>query len=199
MQKDRPIIFIAHSLGGLVCANALSRAPGTNEANKLLVDSTRGLIFLGTPFEGSAKAKWGSVALHYLALASSTNNTKVKDLEERSQKLISINEAFLRFLKARDRSTPVEVACFFEEYPTYITGKNIGMIVPKSSAILPGIDALSIAASHTDMCKFEDQYRNGYISITSVLSQWTQALDVSPDKDASKVGVAHPDSITPLS
>lgn len=173
-----------------MCANALSTQHGPNIAYKRIVDSTYGLIFLGTPFEGSVKARWASVALKYLEVVRPTNNDKVKDLEKRSQKLVSINEAFLKFLKARDRSpTPVEIACFFEEYPTYVAGKNIGMIVPKSSAMLPGVDLLSISGSHAGMCRFEDEHRNGYISISNLLSQWIRALDVRPDKDENNVSV----------
>jgi len=175
---DRPLIFVAHSLGGLVCANALSRQHGANEAYKRIVESTRGVVFLGTPFEGSAKARWASVAAKYLDLFTSTNREKIKDMEERSQKLASINEAFLKFLKARDRSSkPVEIACFFEEYPTYIAGKNIGRIVPKNSATLPGIDPLPISANHADLCRFEDEERTGYINISNVLSQWIRSLE----------------------
>jgi hypothetical protein len=155
------------------------------------VDNTRGLIFLGTPFEGSAKARWGSLALRYLSIISSTNNEKVKDLEERSQKIVSINEAFLKFLKVRDRTpAPVEVACFFEEYPTYVAGKNLGMIVPKDSASLPGIDLFSIAANHVDMCKFEDEYRNGYTTISNMLNEWIKEFDEPPPDKEKNVSLA---------
>ena len=174
LQSDRPIILISHSLGGLVCANALSRHHGTDISASNIAAKVIGVIFLGTPFEGSSKAKWGSRALRLLDLVSTTQKENTKDLEERSAKLVSINEAYQKYLKKRDRSDSrdyVEVACFFEQYGMYITGKKV-FIVPKESASLPGIDSQSIQAHHTDMCKFEDEDREGYKSISQKLSQW---------------------------
>ena len=177
---ERPIIFVSHSLGGLVCANALSRHHGTDLASASLVEKTIGAVFLGTPFEGSSKAKWAGRALKILDWISTTHKEDVKDLEERSAKLMSINDNFQKFLKARDRSETrqfVEVACFFEQYAMYKLGKKIGTIVPKESACLPGIDPQSIQANHIDMCKFEDEDREGYKNISQRLSQWISDLD----------------------
>lgn len=71
---------MAHSLGGLVVANALSRQHGADEAGRALVDATRGIIFLGISFERSDKAEWGHMALRvvdWLGLGS----TKSEDIE----------------------------------------------------------------------------------------------------------------------
>ena len=163
-----------------MCANALSRHHGTDMASTNLMQRTVGIIFLGTPFEGSSKAKWGSRALKILDWISTTQKAHTKDLEERSAKLSSVNESFQKFLKARDRSESrefVEVACFFEEYAMYKLKTKIGVIVPKESACLPGIDPQSIQANHVDMCKFEDEDREGYKSISQKLSQWISNLD----------------------
>lgn len=178
--SDRPILFVSHSLGGLVCANALSRHHGTDVASDRLTDRTIGVVFLGTPFEGSSKAKWGIRGLKLLDWTSTTHKEDVKDLEERSAKLIGINEAFQKFLKARDRSESrqfVEIACFFEQYAVYKALMKIGVIVPKESASLPGIDPQPIQANHVDMCKFEDEDREGYKGISQKLSQWISDLD----------------------
>lgn len=180
IQADRPVIFVSHSLGGLVCANALSRPHGTDLASAALVEKTIGVIFLGTPFEGSSKAKWAGRALKVLDLFSTTHKADVKDLEERSAKIISINDAFQKLLKARDRSEArqfIELACFFEQYAMYKAGKKVGIIVPKESASLPGIDSQSIQANHVDMCKFEDDDREGYKNVSQRLSQWISELD----------------------
>lgn len=140
-----------------------------------------GVIFLGTPFEGSSKAKWASRALTLLNLVSTTQRENTKDLEERSAKLAEINDAFQKFIKLRDRSGPgsyLELACFFEQYGMYFAGKKY-LIVPKESASLPGIASQSISSHHTNMCKFEDEDREGYKNISQKLSQWISSL-VSP-------------------
>lgn len=123
----------------------------------------------------SSKAKWAGKALKVPDWLSTTHSEDVKDLEERSAKLIHINNAFHKFLKVRDRSETgefVEVACFFEQYAMYKAGKKIGIIVPKESTCLPGIDPLSIQANHVGMCRFEDEDREGYRNISQRLSQW---------------------------
>ncbi|KAF2181455.1 putative ribonuclease p/mrp subunit [Zopfia rhizophila CBS 207.26] len=172
---DRPIIFVTHSLGGLVCAHALSGEHSANESHKRLVDSTRGIVFLGTPFEDTNEDKWASVARQFLKLARV--DTAIDDLNRRSQKLISINGAFLRFLKARDRSpTPVDVACFFEGLPTYFVNGTTEVIVSKSSATFSGVDPLKIPAKHDNLCRFGDKFQDGYIGITKVLNEWIRAL-----------------------
>ncbi|KAJ4357358.1 uncharacterized protein N0V89_001933 [Didymosphaeria variabile] len=179
-SSDRPIIFIAHSLGGLVVASALARNHGVKESGKQLVDSTFGIVFLGTPFEGSAKAGWGRAALRYVSLVASTKKDGVKDLEERSQKLIEINSAFSKLLKDRDRDRmrqPLEVACFFEEYPTFVAGKDIGIIVPKSSAgSLAGIDPVPISANHAGLSKFAGTFTNGYVMVSKLIVEWINSL-----------------------
>jgi protein SERAC1 len=181
------VIFIAHSLGGLVCANALSRQHGTDEASKNLTNRTRGIIFLGTPFAGSEKARWGKLALRYLSYISSINDEKVEVLQERSMKLVAINDAFAKYIKARDRSGPwLEISCYFEEYPTKIRGSNVGIIVEKSSAVLPGVLGLSIQDHHADMTKFEDEYRHGFISISNILIGWMKDLELEPDDENKK-------------
>ncbi|KAH8892162.1 hypothetical protein GQ53DRAFT_806100 [Thozetella sp. PMI_491] len=187
--NDRPIIFVAHSLGGLVCANAISKQHGTETAEKALVGKVRGMIFLGTPFAGSEKASWALIGTQFLSLFSSTNEEKIGDLEKRSKMLIDINNNFLQVIKERDRIGPwIEVACYFEEIPTKAAGFSIGFIVDRASATLPGIVPLSIQEDHSDMCKFEDEYRSGFISISNKLSQWIQALDKKAEDHGGKQG-----------
>lgn len=129
----------------------------------------------------------GRTALRVVDCFSDTKKEDVKDLEERSAKLVSINEAFLKFLKARDRSgAPVEVECFFEALSLKILGKRF-LIVPKKSAVLPGIDGQSIEANHVDMCKFADEERSGFRSISEKLSQWIKAMHEIPAKTGDQV------------
>lgn len=61
---ERPIVFVAHSLGGLVVKRALIysseiRGNYTERLRSIFV-STYGILFLGTPHKGSDVAQWGS-------------------------------------------------------------------------------------------------------------------------------------------
>ncbi|KAF2841091.1 hypothetical protein M501DRAFT_1013909 [Patellaria atrata CBS 101060] len=190
---DRPIIYVAHSLGGLVVANAVSRPPGVNETAQKLTENTIGMIFLGTPFAGSDKASWGEMAAKFVTLFGiQTKDTDIKDLKERSARLIDINLDFDTFIKARDRDRkhgPVEIVCYYEAEPTYVGLKDIGKIVNKESAArLPAIAALSIPDNHTDMCKFAGEFSSGYASVSGQLEQWITALDKRGNEDEEDRG-----------
>jgi hypothetical protein len=149
--------------------------------------STIGTLFLGTPFGGSDAATYGSLALKVIKLVSRTQQDSMQNLEKRSEKLASINDAFAKLLKERDRSEErpfIEVATFFEEFPY---GK-VGVIVPKESAKLLGFDLQSIAANHVTMTKFECPEATGYKDVSNKLSQWIAGLDMNKE-ERKKVGL----------
>ncbi|KAH8658387.1 hypothetical protein BX600DRAFT_439550 [Xylariales sp. PMI_506] len=183
-DADRPIIFVAHSLGGLVVVNALSQDHGTDDAAKSVADHTIGTLFLGTPFAGSSKAKYGILAVNLLKYFMSTQNSNLKDLEERSEKLTSINDAFATYLKKRDREKPhLEVACFFEEKNLYKGSAKIGIIVPQKSATWLGIKPVSIPKDHIEMCKFDDEDGSDYKSVAAKLREWVENSDKAMASD----------------
>ncbi len=117
---------------------------------------------------------------------STTNDENMKDLKERSGKLMNINDNFYKFIKIRDQSkSHLNIVCFFETIGTHVKRKsgiglnvsiNLGIIVPKASATVQGLDPIPIEDTHSRMCKFDDQNRNGYKNITETLSQWIKKL-----------------------
>ena len=58
----RPIVFIAHSLGGIVVKRALIEAR-LDSTYQDIHDATHGIAFFGTPHRGSGFAKFGDVAV----------------------------------------------------------------------------------------------------------------------------------------
>ena len=51
---DRPLLFICHSLGGLVAKQILrASAESEDQITKKIFDATRGVLFLATPHTGS--------------------------------------------------------------------------------------------------------------------------------------------------
>lgn len=87
---------------------------------------TRGIAFLGTPFEGSDKAKWAETGLRFFLLFKDTNDAIPTDLREDSKKLSDVGEAFPDLLRRRRESeeprSKIEVTCFCEERRTKILG-----------------------------------------------------------------------------
>jgi hypothetical protein len=61
--EERPIIFIAHSLGGIIVKRALVEAKlDNNPLHKTIRDATYGIAFFGTPHQGGNFAKLGDIA-----------------------------------------------------------------------------------------------------------------------------------------
>ncbi|KAH6666683.1 Alpha/Beta hydrolase protein, partial [Halenospora varia] len=159
--RHRPIIFIAHSLGGLVCEQALLIC-GEGERNlEKVFQSTRGIIFMGTPHAGADLANWGMTLARYLNIVRRTNSAILDPLRQKSDVLTAVQQQFQQLL--RKPGVNIEVYCFFEEKA--ITG--VGIIVPEQSAVLSQYPNQSIAADHRDMTKFSGRDDEGYRKVLS--------------------------------
>lgn len=95
-EMDRPVLFICHSLGGLVFKQAYILA-SENTDYMALKPKFGGVLFFGTPHRGSNMASWATMAARLLSLASlntSTNTQLAQDLEPSSKRLRSISDTF---------------------------------------------------------------------------------------------------------
>jgi len=180
---DRPIIFVTHSLGGLVCKNALLLASRHVDADvRTIADKTYGIIFLGTPHEGSDMAKWAGIGLQFFRLDSSTNATRNLDvLKKESVKLYEVSYNFKMFLRGRNESKEpdrkkIDIVCFYEEKRLTIGKVDIGWVVPKESAVLEAFKIVSIPANHMEMARFENKNDVGYKRVVGELDAWMTSL-----------------------
>ena len=97
----RPIVFVAHSLGGLLVKEALIEArKQNNHPGKLdVTDSTQGIVFFGTPHQGSGDAKWGLVLSNIASVAFETNKKILQSLDPDRDKLDSLSFDFQDILE----------------------------------------------------------------------------------------------------
>ena len=145
----RPLIFVVHSLGGIVCKDALLRS--RNAADKHLRDvleCTRGIAFMGTPHTGSALANWAKLPVASLGVVKSPNTSLLSVLQTDSEILSRVHTDFLEMLRVLQKDGhEIEITCFYETLPKPI----VGIVVPRESAILAGYDFISLHADHQDM------------------------------------------------
>ncbi|KAF8528144.1 hypothetical protein BU17DRAFT_30429, partial [Hysterangium stoloniferum] len=90
--QRRPLIFIAHCLGGIILKNALVYAEATNDRHlpdhKAVESSTFGIIYLGTPHQGMDTTGWDRFPLRKLfSTTYQTNNKIMKHLRLSSERL----------------------------------------------------------------------------------------------------------------
>ncbi|KAH7231615.1 Alpha/Beta hydrolase protein [Fusarium redolens] len=167
---SRPLIFVAHGLGGLVCKEAILLSQ--NNPNRTLQDlftHIRGIVFIGTPHKGSWMADWARIPAAALGIVKSTNKSLLKILEPDDKFLESINIRFLAMMRGqRKEGRQLEVACFFEELPLPIVGK----VVSKESATFEGYDPIAIHANHIDMARFRSAEEYGFKMLIKKLTAW---------------------------
>jgi hypothetical protein len=122
-----PIIWVCHSLGGIIVKRALLyshhvRDPHLEDLQSIFV-STFGLIFLGTPHNGSDAAAWG-VIIQAMANALipkrffDSEPVLLKTLRKDNQTLANINSQFL------DIHQRFEAHMVHENQKTDIKGKR---------------------------------------------------------------------------
>ncbi|KAF5249950.1 hypothetical protein FOXYS1_14964 [Fusarium oxysporum] len=172
---ERPIIFVCHSLGGLVCQDALVTAKQRSEQHlQDIVNFTRGVIFLGTPHHGSSLAKIGQLVSRSVGLVKETNSDIVQVLTRDSEVLARIQDSFQALLmtRSKDEASMIDITCFYEELPT----KRFGVIVPKHSAILPGYISIGIHKNHAEMTKFSNSGEPGFVAICGELKRWMKRI-----------------------
>ena len=194
--SKRPIILIAHSLGGLVCAKVspvcrfralatfanfksqsllLSRSIETASVGRLC-DNAYALMFMGTPFEGSGTTKWVDFFEKFAKIIPATNINKMltDHLKPDSHDLKALTEEFPEWLTSLERQARggIQVMCFFEEFPS----RPGGQIVPRESAKLSGHHVVSISADHTGICKFDNFKDPKYKAVVHHLQKWVDEI-----------------------
>ncbi|KAL8364648.1 hypothetical protein RB595_003771 [Gaeumannomyces hyphopodioides] len=95
--RSRPLIFVAHSLGGLVCKEAILHSRNHPESHlRDIFDCTKGIIFMGTPHKGSWMANWGRISARAIGLVKSTNESLLGILETKDPDLSQLSQDRLR-------------------------------------------------------------------------------------------------------
>ncbi len=155
---ERPVIFICHSLGGLLIKQVLRTAQESTETNWIkLAKNCIGIFFLATPHSGS------SLANLLKCFVGGFNSHHVDKLVKDSSDLDELNASF-RSLCANQK---IEVTSYYEMHKT---GK-IALIVEANSAD-PGVNAslpIPVDADHINICKPLDRHSVIYRSVFSRL------------------------------
>jgi PGAP1-like protein len=117
-QKDdemqRPLIFIAHSLGGIIVKQALTSAR-VDSKHRSINEHTVGIIFLGTPHRGSETAAYGSLLANIATFVMNKHKPSlVEALKQNSVELLKLTSDF------RHELNKYKVVSFYERRPTGI-------------------------------------------------------------------------------
>ncbi|CCA76739.1 related to LipA and NB-ARC domain protein-Aspergillus clavatus [Serendipita indica DSM 11827] len=136
----RPIIFIAHNLGGIlvkwtpvICHNQSLASQGN--LRDILV-STHGVLFFGTPHSGM-EATLVETVNRLASLYMKTTDTILKDIRAHSSDLATVQSLYV------EASERISSVFFCEEYATPMEGKRRTLNVPHHSAGASGFTSLN--------------------------------------------------------
>ncbi|KAI2623161.1 hypothetical protein GGR54DRAFT_629751 [Hypoxylon sp. NC1633] len=169
-STERPIIFVTHSLGGIVLKSALIHSDaarqGAKNEHRSVKTSTYGILFMGTPHQGSDSVPLGRSLMNIASIFVATNDRILQHLGRDSEWL----------QQQLDQYAPIggefvtKFAYEIFETPTLLGHKIL--VVPKASAVVPGqadAEAIGIHSDHTHMIKFSSKDDGGYRKVSENL------------------------------
>ncbi|KAL8870209.1 MAG: hypothetical protein Q9174_003693 [Haloplaca sp. 1 TL-2023] len=176
--SERPIIWVAHSLGGLVIKRALIhsseiRGNKTEHLRSIFV-STFGILFLGTPHHGSDVAQWGNrlewiCSIMMPKKVVDTQPQLVDALKTNNETLQNIDRQFIQIINR------FHVFFFHEGKPTNLKG-TLRFIVDETSAspTVQDVERAVIQADHSHMCKFENEDSPGFSLVADGIQRYAE-------------------------
>lgn len=174
---SRPLIFVVHSLGGLL-AKAIVRASHgmpVDEDKHSLHRNARGIIFFSTPHTGSSVAN----------LAASFPGSRPTEI----LKELARNDAYLRDLSQwfSDISKPLGIKCitYFESYKT----KNLTVVDAVSAHPNCGARPVPFDGDHFSVCKIRDTSDQRYKQVLKFVQRVVASLSVPTEKHAETTQV----------
>ncbi|KAI0836143.1 hypothetical protein F5Y06DRAFT_274287 [Hypoxylon sp. FL0890] len=173
-HHDRPLIFVGHSVGGIVIKSALIFSSQAKAPDLLALSvSTTGIVFLGTPHTEAMssldQSKWPKMLANIVELTRVGDPSLVKHLDRQSLSLQNRLQPF------KALSNNISIVSYYEGIPSPIKG----VLVPKPSTGSPYGDRVDIIyADHRNMCKFSSRDDDGYRRVSrEILRLCNEASD----------------------
>jgi hypothetical protein len=131
-RRDRPIVFIASCLGGIILIKALVIA-GNSSEYAVVRQSTRGIVFLATPFRGTSfqdVADWAEPGLRaWASIRGQKVSSLLDDVKGSTFRLEELIRSFTQL--CHDKDYPFQVVTFYELGLTSLHRKfPLGRLIP---------------------------------------------------------------------
>lgn len=137
---DRPILFITHSMGGLLVKQMLRHGWDYGDPKlKAIVEQIKGIVFLSTPHSGSNLANF----VNYLRVLRPT--ISVRELEDNSAQLRELNLAY----RNHPEISEIPIQIYYEKKPT------AGIVVVDEASAdlgLRGVIPMPMDDDHLTIC-----------------------------------------------
>ncbi|KAF4969328.1 hypothetical protein FSARC_3402 [Fusarium sarcochroum] len=170
---------------------ALVKSKSSRQSKLLpIFESTKGIVFLGTPHSGSKSATWGLLATNLAKFALQGSNQRVlRGLTPNSELLEALSEQFRQLLDEGAFS----VHSFYETQAMSTLYGIEDVVVPYHSATLGDVKRetiMGINADHRGICKFGSGNDHGYKAVIGAIMDYLEATS-SREASVSDVSKAY--------
>ncbi|NEP60731.1 MAG: hypothetical protein F6K31_27680 [Symploca sp. SIO2G7] len=160
---NRPLAFIAHSMGGLLVKQMLRHAHDLGTPRwQAIVEQTKGIVFLSTPHSGSDLASW----MEHIGGILGTS-VSLKELEANHSRLRELNLVYRN--QQQLSQIPMEVYC--EKQKTH------GILVVNETSADPGIRGViptPMDCNHIAICKPKSKGSIIYLRVKRFIQECLQ-------------------------
>ena len=157
---ERPVIFITHSMGGLVVKQMLRHACDFgNPSWKKIVKQTKGIVFLSTPHSGSNIANW----LQYIKGIIGTS-VSVDELQANDPRLRELNTVYRNHTQLKE--IPIIVYCENES--------TSGVLVVNQTSAdpgIPGVIPIPLDENHISIAKPKSNTSRLYLRVKKFIKE----------------------------
>ncbi|KAF1911408.1 hypothetical protein BDU57DRAFT_103208 [Ampelomyces quisqualis] len=179
--QDRPLLFVAHSLGGLVVKSALVFAQGlastSDNTDRKIYLSTFGIVSFGTPQVSPGSPPLINFVDELCATQQFSELRAFGDSKTR-QADMAILQTRLESYKSIAREIP-EVFCY-ESIDSALSTRH-ATVLPKTPGLRHDLCVeVAIEADHNEMCKFHvdnDDYRTIFEAVSTFFHESGTILD----------------------
>jgi len=180
----RPIIFVSHSLGGILVKAAINESSRSTGSASDLAKSCRAIFFFGTPHMGSSAAQFGVFLkniISVLPLGPDIEDKILRGLSPGSQDLYNITRDFNSIID-KDTARRLKICCIQEGSAISGVKGFARKIVPDDSSCLNRREVekkfFVQNANHMAMCRFRSPDEPGCRDFCSQLLEYVQELEV---------------------
>ncbi|XP_035434044.1 protein SERAC1 [Spodoptera frugiperda] len=163
-NKSTPVVWLAHSMGGLIVKQVLVEASQSDQQLlKKIAENTKAVFFFSTPHKGSSMATMPRAAAAVL-----WPSNDVRQLQQDSPTLLNLHKAFIEFADAYSWET----ISFAETMPTLVTAFKVPVhFVESFSADLGRGEFYQLPLDHLCICKPATRQSILYTTVLDVLQR----------------------------
>jgi hypothetical protein len=165
---SHPILFITHSMGGLLIKQLLRQAYDYGNPDwRAIAEATQGIIYLSTPHSGSGLANW----IDKMGILQSS--VSVEELQAHHPRLRELNEVYRNHEQLR--AIKIQVYCEKKKIKGFL-------VVDETSANpgIPGVTPVPTDCDHLSICRPDSRESLVYLGVRKFIQRCS--LDINSAK-----------------